>query len=208
VAAVVALLAATVFMPGRRGKVALAALAAVVFAAAYFAVFPAALERVTASTPEGNGRTELWRVAWRMSEDHPLLGVGLANFRTRAPGYVYEPGTLRYADLIADRPHAAHNTVLESLAETGVVGVTLFLGAVVTGLVSAAAAARRLRRQGRRQLAVLAESVLVASVAMFTASLFVSSGPEPKPWVLLSLGVAMLSIARSGEPRDAAARRR
>jgi O-antigen ligase len=203
VAGLVALVAALAFMPSRRAKVALAAVAVAGLTGAYVMVSPAALERVQSADREGGGRTELWSVAWRMSEDHPLAGVGLANFRVQAPSYVYRPGALRFADIIADRPHAAHNTYLEVLAESGVVGLALFLGAMATGLASAAAAARRFRHLGQRRVASLAECVLVASIATLTASMFVSNGPEPRLWILLSLGVALLSIARRAEPRGA-----
>ena len=39
----------------------------------------------------GTGRTALWTVAWRITEDHPVAGVGLDNFIEQAPKYTLQP---------------------------------------------------------------------------------------------------------------------
>jgi len=80
----------------------------------------------------GNGRTDYWRVAWRMARDEPLLGTGAGSFE---------------AHWLADRPvsfHArdAHNLYLETLAELGPVGLSVLLATLALPLV----ALRRARR--------------------------------------------------------------
>ena len=95
--------------------------------AVWFAASPSAWQRVTSFNDGGNGRTELWHVAWEITKDHPVNGVGLNNYTIQAPLYVRKPGALRSVALIADKPHVVHNTYLQMLAEAGVIGLVLML---------------------------------------------------------------------------------
>ena len=87
---------------------------------------PYAWQRVSESPGRGSGRIDLWTVAWRITEEHPVNGIGLNNFGVVAADYVRDVGPLERVDLIADRPHSVHNAYLQFLAETGVVGLLLF----------------------------------------------------------------------------------
>ncbi len=89
----------------------------------------------------GNGRVDLWSLAIRMSEDNVVRGVGLNNYRPEAVRYVREPGFVQDPTLVLGTPHVAHNTYLQQLAETGVVGVALLLtfGAATLGATRSAA---------------------------------------------------------------------
>lgn len=62
-----------------------------------------------------NGRTELWSTILTIALEHPLTGVGYYNLRH------YVLGTFHWAG-------AAHNSFLEILVGTGLVGGALFLG--------------------------------------------------------------------------------
>jgi O-antigen ligase len=64
-------------------------------------------------------RTEFWSAALEMARDHPLLGVGPDNFRWQFTSY---------SGVAADNLGIhAHNQYLETLADTGVVGLLSFL---------------------------------------------------------------------------------
>ena len=67
-----------------------------------------------------NDRLYLWGIAMDMFHDHPMLGVGPANY----PYYFfdYEQG-VRYSH----GGRVAHSTPIEFLAETGIVGMAIFL---------------------------------------------------------------------------------
>ena len=119
-------------------------------AGAFFLASPAALDRVTSFNAGGDGRSNLWLVAWRMSEAQPVAGVGIANFPVRSPDYVREPGPLPFVRIIVDEPLAAHNAYLQLLAETGIVGLVLLGSVVVACLAAAVRAARRFEDAGRR----------------------------------------------------------
>ena len=103
-------------------------------------------------------------MAWRITEDRPLTGVGLHNFTVHSPRYVRQPGRLDFVDLIAERPHAVHNTYLELLTETGVVGLGLFLAVVSASLGAAWKAARQFEHQGDEPSATLARGVAVSEI--------------------------------------------
>jgi O-antigen ligase len=71
----------------------------------------------------GTGRTDIWKVGWRMVQDHPLIGVGLGNFP--AVFNKYTPYTVFDPSLAGSGPH---NDLLSVAAETGVIGLILFIG--------------------------------------------------------------------------------
>jgi len=195
-AVVAAVLAAVVVMRGRRAAVLGAGAVGLLVVAVWFSANPGSLKRLqSAEQDRGNGRQDLWLVASRMSEQYPLTGVGLENFAVRSGEYVRRPGGLPYVDLVVDRPHVVHNTYLQMLAETGIVGLTLFMAVVGAAVSSARRAARRFQAAGERDLATLARGVLVADVGVLTAALFISAQATATVWVLLALGPAMLGLA-------------
>lgn len=183
----------------------LAALAVIAtLAAVWFAAFPGAWQRVTSIDGGGNGRSDLWHVALRVAGDHPAAGIGLGNFETQARRYVRRPGQLTYVRLIVDRPHVAHNTYLQILAETGVVGLVLWLGAALGFLGVARRAGHALERVGEPDLAMLARALFIAQVAMLVALVFITDGYDKRLWLLFALGPVLLGVAQR---RAAGARR-
>lgn len=194
----VALLAA-VLMAGRWRPAALAAAAVLaVGAVAYFAAFaPAeARERVT-QVDGGTGRADIWTVGWRMVEDEPVQGVGAGNFETSSVHYLLQPGALVRDDFIVDTPKNAHNTYLEILAELGVVGLALFLAVIAFSLTCTLKAVRAFVRAHDRQMEIVARALFVALVAILAADFFGSRQYSKQLWLLLSLGPALLAIARA-----------
>lgn len=65
----------------------------------------------------GSGRTELWRGAWMMIRDHPLLGIGPGNFPAMLPTYIPNP----------THKSGAHNILLGMAADNGIPALLLFL---------------------------------------------------------------------------------
>ncbi len=76
---------------------------------------------VTMKSQSISERFLMWRSAWNMFADHPVLGIGPAAF-----GVLYEP---RYY-LPEAREHGhehPHNIFIQTLAESGIVGAVTFL---------------------------------------------------------------------------------
>ena len=196
VGALAAFVTAVVVMRGQRAAVLGAAVLAVVVLAVWLAGNPAALERLqSAGEDRGSGREDIWLVARRVSWDHPVGGVGLDNFTVRSREYVRRPGTLEYVELIVDRPHVVHNTYLQMLAETGIVGLGLFLAILATAVGSAIRAARVFHHAGERALARISRGVIVADVGLLTAAVFISLQDTATFWVVLFLGPVLLGLA-------------
>jgi O-antigen ligase len=171
-------------------------------AALVFSASPGGWHRIS-QVESDQPRSELWLVAWRMSQDHPLIGVGLNNFSGEAGNYVRRPGTLRNVELIADRPLLAHNSFLEVQADTGLIGLVMYVGFSLSCLGAALAAARRFEARAERSLAELSRATAVAIIAMLSASVFLSIATDERTWLLLALGPTLLGIASRGG-RDAA----
>ena len=74
----------------------------------------------------GKGRIELWKAAWRMFADQPLLGVGQCNLSYRLGEYQYDAAgnTFWLRDISGTAVHSIYFTVI---AELGVVGVLIWL---------------------------------------------------------------------------------
>ena len=195
VAAAAATVAAFVLFKHRRAWVLAFVTVVLGVAAAWFTVSPSALDRITAFDNGGSGRTELWTVAMRMAEANPVLGVGLNNYPVVSGDYVREPGTLSRLDLIVDRAQVTHNVYVQLLAETGVVGLGLFLAVALGSLYAAYSAARRYDARGDPSLATLSRGVLVATIGLLASSFFISNGVDKRLWVLFALGPALLAVA-------------
>jgi hypothetical protein len=78
-----------------------------------------------------NGRTSLWRLAWRQTKLHPLRGSGAGTYGA----YYLEHRTSR--GVVRD----AHSLYIEQLAEVGGIGLVLLVGALL-GPVAGALRAR------------------------------------------------------------------
>lgn len=201
-AALAAMLAALVFFKRQRGQVLVFISLAMGVAAAWFAVSPHAWDRVTEFDSGGSGRTQLWTIAWRMFIDHPINGVGLFNYSAVAPDYASQPGALYRLDLIFEHSaQVAHNVYVQALAETGVVGLGLFLAVALLSMKAAWAAAGRFRALGDTATEMLARGIIVATIGLLASSFFISNGVDKRLWVLFALGPAALVAAYAQQPR-------
>jgi O-antigen ligase len=179
---------------GRRalilGLIGLALLALVSF----FVANPSALARLQESN-QGSGRVDIWTVAWRVVHDHPLAGVGIAQFPQVSPHYTLQPGALRFVGLIVEKHIVVHNLYLQLWVETGIVGLLLFLGVIWASLARALSAARSFDRQGDTEMSALTRAAALALVGMLTASFFLSNIEAGQLWVLLAMGPVLAGIA-------------
>jgi O-antigen ligase len=202
-----ALVAAIVFGGSRRpALIGFSALVAIVAVFYFTSVAPPdAVERVTKSDG-GTGRTDIWKVGWRMVEANPATGIGVGNFNVSSIHYLLvEPGAIARSEFIVDTPAVAHNVYLEILAELGIVGLVLFLTVIGISLTAAGRAAGRFARSGDVSLELLARAVLVGTLALLAADFFISAQFSKQLWLLLGLGPALLGIAMRQEKERAGA---
>lgn len=208
IALVVATLLAVLLAPRLRRRIlGLMAIAAVAVGV-LLTIRPDALLRIIDVGGGTSGRSDVWSVTWRVFTSHPLFGVGLGNLQTFEPRFVLQPGSINRIQFVADTPYLAHNTYLQLLAETGVVGLAAFILVVVTSLRASGAAIARFEGRGSSDYADLARTVLLGTVGMLTAMFFISDGDDYRLWVLLALGPVLLTMARQrGAPVLSGSRR-
>ena len=195
VALLIAVVAAVVVLRRHRMQI-LAGIAVLAGVVAFsLATTPGAWERVTSLDGGGNGRSDLWTVAWRVGQEHPFTGVGISDFASEAHRYVRRPGQITEAALIVDRPHVTHNTYLQVLTEMGIIGLLLFLAVLAFFLAMTFKASRDLAARGDPLLSSLAGALFVAQLAWLGALFFISAGGDQRMWLLLALGVVLRAVA-------------
>lgn len=188
---------ALIVTPRHRGRILGLIAAAGAGLAAFLSSNPEALARITQAGGGGSGRVDLWTVAWRIFQAHPVVGTGLDSFQRIAPRYVLEPGPLTHVRVIAESPHVVHNTYLQLLAETGIVGLTIFVVIIVASLRSSWLAARRFDAIGQHGQANLARALLTGTAGILAAMFFISDATSYQLWILFALGPVMLTMARA-----------
>lgn len=143
----------------------------------------------------GTGREELWAIAVDVTAGRPFTGVGPDNFGLVAPEYVRDVGQLGFVDLIVNRPHQVHNVYLQLAAETGLVGLILFLSFVVGSMTCAVKAGRTFASAGNLGASHLASAVAMAGWSMLIAAVFLPFLFDKRLWLVLALGPALERIS-------------
>ncbi len=190
----VATIAALVLAPRQRGRILGLAALVVIAGGILLAAKPGALARITDLGGGSSGRSDLWRVGWQVFTGHPIVGVGAGNFEVVESHYVLRPGAISRIQYLTDVPHLVHNTYLQLLAETGVIGLVGFLAVIIGSLRAAQLAARRFEALGRVEYADLTRAVMMGTIGMLAALFFITNGIDQRLWVLLALGPVLLGI--------------
>ena len=135
------------------------------------------------------------RTAWRMFLDHPVAGVGAANYPARFDEYSDQVGSdAREYDEPAD-PEYPHSLYLETAAELGLIGFLTFMALVVAVLWSLHRARRNLAASGDPVTAALARGIQIAVFGYLIAGLFLHGHFLRYLWLLFGLAVAICALA-------------
>ncbi|AET70706.1 lipid A core-O-antigen ligase-like enyme [Desulfosporosinus orientis DSM 765] len=143
-------------------------------------------------------RLYLWKAAWAMFKDHPLLGVGLGGFRK-----MFETQYIQYKTVIPDAEGAtlSHTTILTIAAELGLLGLAA-LAWVWLAIMRALHSLRKLARQQEK----LRGYCLGVGYFLWIMTVFISSQAEARffedPAVWLSMGM-MVHLLSQGNERNA-----
>lgn len=153
--------------------------AALLFAGSALYVFsPKVQDRLGSLILEAGERSRpvLWRAAWRMFRDEPVLGTGAGSFNLKFEPYRPE-GFL-------NEPVWAHNDYLNTLSDYGLIGFLLFFGAAAAVVV----------RSGRR-LSEPRGDEPSPSAATFRAPRVGRRNAFESPLVRQALGIGLLAFA-------------
>ena len=147
------------------------------------------------------GRASENLTAWVMIMDRPLLGVGLSNFSTLYQEYSKSLGLAPSA-----RNRSPHNLYLEVAAETGFIGLVVFLIMVGLAFRSILYARRKFIEAGREDYANMTTGFAIAFVGYLMGAVFVHAS-YPRYFYLL-IGIAfslsyMFPESEKGEKKTA-----
>ncbi|MBK8984680.1 MAG: O-antigen ligase family protein [Chloroflexi bacterium] len=149
--------------------------------------------RDTAVTSEVSfrGRLSETTVAWQMFLDHPILGVGLANFSANYQDYSQNYGLDRRLEA-----RAAHSLYLEIAAETGLMGLLAF-GAILWFLFRGVAfASQTFKAVNLPDYAHISIALGIALIGYLLGSIFLHLAYARYLWLFIGLGLALPNVAR------------
>jgi O-antigen ligase len=130
-----------------------------------------------------------------MFDEHPLLGVGSGNFAPRFDEYANRIG-LTVEDYAAlGVPHFTHMLYLELAAETGLVGLLVFLSTAAVAFLSLRQAHAALVRRGDRRHAALAVGLGLGIAGYLITSIFLHGYLMRYLWLLYAFVAAMSRLA-------------
>jgi O-Antigen ligase len=130
--------------------------------------------------PSLSGRTAFLHIGLQMWRDHPLLGVGYGNYAVRYPEYNRRVGTNPALG------HTAHNFPVEVAAETGAVGLALWLFLAASAL-GALLTVRRQATSSSKELKAMVDVLAIALIGYLVTSLFIGGSYAMLYWLLLAL---------------------
>jgi O-antigen ligase len=152
----------------------------------------AALQDTRRLNYASSGRLDIWRVSAKMIAAHPVVGVGVRDFREAYPHYAAPNDHFVTAEACGEGEGACHphQIVLEVLSDTGAIGLALWLAALGLAL----RAWRSVGPEARRR-AFPATVALAITVFPFNTHLaFYSAWWGLLFWWLLALWCAALFV--------------
>jgi O-antigen ligase len=130
---------------------------------------------------------EAWKAGLRMIEAHPLVGVGLGNFKPLMASYMAPGVNLKFASI-------AHNMFVEVAAELGLPALVTFLGIFwftyrTLGKVRKSPSTNALIRE-------TASALQAGLVGFAVAGSFVSAQSEKTSWMGFALMFCLAPLSR------------
>lgn len=137
------------------------------------------------------GRLSETTVAWLMFLDHPIQGVGLANYNDNYQDYSQNLGLDTRLEA-----RSAHSLYLEIAAETGLIGLIAF-GAILWVLFQGLAQSNAIFKQARLpDYAHLTIALAIAILGYLVGSVFLHLAYARYFWLFIGLGLAVPNVAR------------
>jgi O-antigen ligase len=130
------------------------------------------LRRVSTDDPSVRFHLDAWRVAAQIAVEHPVLGTGPETFPDVFPRYSHSvlPAD-RASALDAFRVESPHNVFLAVAAGSGVLGLTAYLGVIVSFFVALIRAVRSATRELRLLLVAAAATGHLVTDAFMSAEI-------------------------------------
>ncbi|MFO6422988.1 O-antigen ligase family protein [Motilimonas sp. KMU-193] len=142
------------------------------------------------------GRLYAWEAAFNMALDHPILGMGLDNFYYNY--YYYSP----HWDGLN---HAVHSTWFGVLAETGFLGLGVFIYMIVVMIRSSLHSLKQIAshmEQVPPAVFATAQAILAGLLGTVVSGTFLTQGFTWPIYILIALVAAMSEWCRSHLPES------
>ncbi|CAE6902573.1 COG3307 Lipid A core - O-antigen ligase and related enzymes [Vibrio sp. B1FIG11] len=134
------------------------------------------------------GRLYAWEAAFKMALDNPLTGVGLENFY-----YNY----FFYSSHWDGINHAVHSTWFGVLAETGFVGLIVFIALIVSLVKTSLRSISLLTKQSDITLSVGANAVISGLIGTIVSGTFLTQGFVWPIYILAALTIVINRIVQT-----------
>ncbi|USD67793.1 O-antigen ligase family protein [Vibrio sp. SCSIO 43136] len=135
------------------------------------------------------GRIYAWEAAAKMAFDNPLTGVGLDNFYYN---YFY------YSSHWDGLNHAVHSTWFGVMAETGILGLIVFIGLIVSLIRTAKRSLNLLDKHNQAgYLVAAAIAVYAGLIGTIVSGTFLTQGFNWPIYILAALTIAISKIAQN-----------
>ena len=135
------------------------------------------------------GRASESLTAWVMLMDRPVTGVGLSNF-----SYLYQDYSKSLGLAPSARNRSPHNLYLEVAAETGVVGLAVFMTMIALAMRSILIARRRFIEAGMEDYANMATGYAIAFTGYLLAAMFVHAAYPRYFYLLIGIAFALPNL--------------
>ncbi len=138
-----------------------------------------------------NRRSVEMMMAVMMFVDHPILGVGGANYPALYPEYIRATGSP-----VPDEERTPHSYYLEIAAEHGLVGFVIWSSILLILWLRLRSARRLFRAAGDHRMAELAAALQFGFLGFLVTALFLHGAYPQFFWLQISMAIALAAIAR------------
>lgn len=136
------------------------------------------------------GRLYAWKAAFYMALAHPLSGVGLSNFY---PNYFF------FSTHWDGINHAVHSTWFSVLAETGFIGLTVFISLIVVLIKNTKRTLENLKVHKNKIDPIIyatAQGVYAGLIGTIVSGTFLTQGFTWPIYILAALAIAISNISK------------
>ena len=163
------------------------------------------LESIAAGNVEDAGgsirsRSNVNLATFNIFLDHPFLGVGPGQTNQYTSDYGNEIGTFYRA---IDQTRRAHNMFLEELADTGLLGFTLFMSIALITMYQVFKVRRYWNMRQRPDIGYMASGFFLAILAYMATAMFLHLSYVRYYWFLLAFAAAFVQVYRPQAWEDA-----
>jgi O-antigen ligase len=138
-------------------------------------------------------RTAAWKAGMRMVRNHPVVGVGLGNFKELMP---------RYADPGVTHENIAHNSYIEVAAEMGIPQCLIFLAILFFSYRSFEQVRRRTKHSGPKLVYDAALGLEAGLIGHAVGAVTFSAEYQKLFWLVLCLSMCLPALVRGMTAAD------